>query len=74
MLAAVRREELASAEERLDAIQSEKFELVLRIETLEEECKTLQQDSDRLSLMKGKLESEISGLKEHSQNLKETED
>ena len=43
--------------------------LVLRIETLEEECKTLQQDLDRLSLLKGKLESEISGLKEHNQNL-----
>ena len=70
-LAAVRREELASAEERLDAIQSEKFELVLRIETLEQDCRTLQQDSDRLSLLKGKMESEISGLKEHSQNLRD---
>ena len=64
-----KREELDSAEERLSAIQIEKFDFVLRIETLERECKELQQESDKLSLLKGKMDSEISGLKEHNQNL-----
>ena len=66
-----KKDELSSAEERLDAIQQEKYQQVLKIEDLEQEKEKVEQERDKLSLNKGKLESEIAGLKEHAQNLKD---
>ena len=65
-----KREELGSAEERLEAIQQEKLEQVLRIEDLVKEKELVEQERDKFSLNKGKLESEITGLKDHAQELK----
>ena len=66
-----KKDELNSAEERLDAIQQEKYQQVLKIEELEQAKETVEQERDKLSLNKGKMESEIAGLKEHAQNLKD---
>ena len=67
----VKRDELDSAEERLSTIQEEKLNQLLKIEDLEKNLKTVEQERDQLCMNKSKFESEIAGLKEHAQNLKD---